>query len=258
MPKGKLLRVWRRCVEIDSLKVGDINSRFGEENINVFTNCPLYTSLAKNDLYYDAFVQRGLVRTAKRGEYAVIMEEIYYRLLNFFTLEKELLTKYNTITMDWDQRYVVGMQIRVGIGNGNFADNCKFLFYKDLDTFIHYAEYYSNRTAKEPLWFVSTDSPDVEFQFKSRFGRKVFTISDLPMKHSKVSAYHYRDPATQRAILDNYLLSKSDLLLTTGWSSFGEIALGRMKQGSTILITRSDSIKDPPPLVTFNRFSSVQ
>lgn len=253
MPKGKLLRVWRRCVETDKLTSGFINKRFGTDNINVFTNCPLYTSLAKNDNYYKEFVNRGLVRTAKRGEYSKIIEEISYRLLNFFTLESSLQARLDSISSEWENRFVVGMQIRIGIGNSAFSDNCKFLFQKDIDTFITYADYYSKKSNKEPLWFISTDSPDVEFLFKGKYGNKVFMINDLPMKHSKVLAYNYGDPATQRAVLDNYLLSKSDLLLTTGWSSFGEIALGRMDKGTTILITRSDPIKDPPPLVTFDR-----
>lgn len=253
MGKGALLRVWRRCVETKKLKEGLINDHLGKKNLNVFTNCPIYTSLAKNDLYYDEFVKRGLVRTAKRGEYSKIMEEIYYRLLNFFHLEPSLYYKLMDISKDWGNRYIVGMQIRVGIGNSNFADNCKFLFQKDIHTFIYYADYYSNRTSKEPLWFVSTDSPDVESMFKMQYGSRVFTVSDLPMKHTKVLAYNPKDPAVQRAILDNYLLSKSDLLITTAWSSFGEMALGRMSQGSTILITRSDAIIDPPPLVQFNR-----
>lgn len=248
-----MLRVWRRCVETNKLKRGIINNRYGEKNLNIFTNCPLYTSLAKNDLYYDEFVKRGLVRTAKRGDYDKIIEELYFRLLNFFSLEPSLQRRSDSISKDWHNRYVVGMQIRVGIGNSAFSDNCKFLFKSDIRTFIHYAEYYSNQTKKKPLWFVSTDAPDVEFMFKTTYGKKVFTISDLPMKHTKVLAYSYKDPGVQRAILDNYLLSKSDLLITTAWSSFGEMALGRMSKGSTILITRGDPIMDPPPIVLFDR-----
>lgn len=248
-----MLRVWRRCVETNKLKKGIINNRYGEKNLNIFTNCPLYTSLAKNDLYYDEFVKRGLVRTAKRGDYDKIIEELYFRLLNFFSLEPSLQSKSESISKDWDNRYVIGMQIRVGIGNSAFSDNCKFLFKSDIRTFVHYAEYYSNQTKKEPLWFVSTDAPDVEFMFKTTYGKRVFTISDLPMKHTKVLAYSYKDPGVQRAILDNYLLSKSDLLITTAWSSFGEMALGRMSKGSTILITRGDPIMDPPPIVSFDR-----
>ena len=80
-------------------------------------------------------------------------------------------------------------------------------------------------------------------------------VSSLPMRHTKTLAYNYYDPAVQRAILDNYLLSRSNLLITTAWSSFGEMAVGRMDSGSTILITRSDPIKDPPPLVTINHTS---
>lgn len=71
------------------------------------------------------------------------------------------------------------------------------------------------------------------------------------MKHSKILAYNFFEPSVQRAILDNYLLSKSDLLLTTAWSSFGEMALGRMPKGTTIMITRSDPIRDPPPVLSF-------
>lgn len=253
MPKGSLLLVWRRCVETNKLRYGYLNETFGDKNIHVYTNCPLYESLAKNELYYDEFVKRGLVRTAKRGDYQHIIEEIYFRLLNFFSLESSLNKKLESIVEEWKDRFVIGMQIRVGIGNSAFSDNCKFLFQKDINTFIHYAKYYSNRTSKEALWFVSTDSPDVEFLFKSQFGKKVFILNDLPMKHTKVLAYSYFDPAVQRAILDNYLLSKSDILITTAWSSFGEMAVGRMCRGSTILITRSDPILDPPPLVTFNR-----
>ena len=255
MAKGSLLRVWRRCIETDQLKEGYINDRFGDQNLNVFTNCPIYTSLAKNDLYYDEFVKRGLVRVATRGNYSQIIEDLYFRLLNFFSMESSLIEKFESISSDWNTYYVVGMQIRVGIGNSAFSDNCKFLFQKDIDTFIHYAEYFSKRAGKKALWFISTDSPDVEKMFKEQYSKtwKIVSISDLPMKHTKVLAYSYKDPSVQRAILDNYLLSKSDLLITTAWSSFGEMALGRMNNGSTILITRSDPIKDPPPITYFHR-----
>ena len=86
-----------------------------------------------------------------------------------------------------------------------------------------------------------------------KYPQYVFSIKDLPLKHTKSLVYQYSEPASQRAILDNYLLSHSDLLLTTAWSSFGEIALGRMDSGNTIMITRSDPIFNPPPLVKFNR-----
>ena len=128
-------------------------------------------------------------------------------------------------------------------------------FFDDIQKFIYYAEYYSNRTSKQPIWFISTDSPSVEDMFKKRYKDRIFTLDSLPMRHTKTLAYNYYDPAVQRAILDNYLLSRSNLLITTAWSSFGEMAVGRMDSGSTILITRSDPIKDPPPLVTINHTS---
>lgn len=230
-----------------------MNDYFGFGNIRLYTNCPLFRSLAKNDEYYSTFVNRGLVRTAKRGEYDKIADEIYFRLLHFFSLEKSIQATYEQIKTSWENHFVVGMQIRVGIGNGNFADNCKFLFASDVQTFIHYAQYYTNRTTLKPIWFVSTDSPDVEMMFKQQYADRVFTLDSFPMKHTKTLAYSYGDPAVKRAILDNYLLSRSDLLLTTNWSSFGEMAMGRMEKGNTIVITRSDPIIHPPPLVTFNR-----
>ena len=204
-------------------------------------------------MYYEDFVNRGLIRTAHRGDYKTIASEIYYRLLNFFTLEDSLQEKLDSIMRQWKDHYVVGLQIRVGLGNSAFLDNCKFLFERDIDTFIYYAQYYSNRTSLKPLWFVSTDSPKVEEELTKKYPQYVFSIKDLPLKHTKSLVYQYSEPASQRAILDNYLLSHSDLLLTTAWSSFGEIALGRMDSGNTIMITRSDPIFNPPPLVKFNR-----
>ena len=228
---------------------------FGNGNINIYTNCPLFRSLAKNDLYYSSFVNRGLVRTAKRGDYEAIAVDIYHRLLSFFSLEPSLQEIYHSISARWKDQFVVGMQIRVGIGNSAFSDNCKFLFNDDIQKFIYYAEYYSNRTSKQPIWFISTDSPSVEDMFKKRYKDRIFTLDSLPMRHTKTLAYNYYDPAVQRAILDNYLLSRSNLLITTAWSSFGEMAVGRMDSGSTILITRSDPIKDPPPLVPITHTS---
>lgn len=251
--KGSPLKIWRRCIEAKRLKKGYINRQFGEKNINVITNCPLFASLAKNDLYYDAFVSRGLVRTAKRGDYSAISEDIYHRLLNFFSLSPYLESRLLNITETWSDRYVIGMQIRVGLGNSAFLDNCKFLFMDDIETFIHYAEYFTNRTSLQPLWFISTDSPSVESMFSERYGNITFFLSDLPMMHTKILAYNFNEPAVNRAILDNCLLSQSDLLITTAWSSFGEMAVGRMAKGETIMITRGDSIVDPPPVVSFNR-----
>lgn len=235
------------------LMKNSINSEFGDRNIDVITNCPLYLSIVQNDMYYEDFVNRGLIRTAHRGDYKTIASEIYYRLLNFFTLEESLQEKLDSIMRQWKDHYVVGLQIRVGLGNSAFLDNCKFLFERDIDTFIYYAQYYSNRTSLKPLWFVSTDSPKVEEELTKKYPQYVFSIKDLPLKHTKSLVYQYSEPASQRAILDNYLLSHSDLLLTTAWSSFGEIALGRMDSGNTIMITRSDPIFNPPPLVKFNR-----
>lgn len=248
--------MWRACKESRRLQWGRINQNFGDGNINIYTNCPLFRSLAKNDMYYESFVNRGLVRTAKRGDYKAIADDIYYRLLNFFSLEASLQEVYQNISAKWKDQYVIGMQIRVGIGNSAFTDNCKFLFADDIRTFIYYAEYYSKRTSRRPLWFISTDSPFVENMFKMQYGDRIFILDSLPMRHTKTLAYNYYDPAVQRAILDNYLLSRSDLLITTAWSSFGEMAVGRMDSGSTILVTRSDPIKDPPPLVYFNRTSN--
>ena len=255
LAKGSSLKIWRRCIEAKRLLRGDINKEFGDGNINVITNCPLFRSLAKNDLYYETFVNRGLVRTARRGDHEAIAADIYFRLLHFFSLENSLQERLDSIAMEWKNRYVIGLQMRVGLGNSAFVDNCKFLFMRDIETFVHYAEYYSNRTALRPLWFISTDSPEVEESLARRFPDYVFSIKDLPMKHTKSLAYQFKEPATQRAILDNYLLSESDLLLTTAWSSFGEMALGRMKAGRTIMITRNDPIRSPPPLVFFNRSS---
>lgn len=233
---------------------GRIEDHFGEGNINVHTNCPLFRSLAKNDLYYSEFVNRGLVRTARRGDYEGIAWDIYHRLLNFIHLEPSLQRKYDNITKDWANRFVIGMQIRVGLGNGAFIDNCKFLFMSDLLTFEHYANFYTNRTLLKPLWFISTDSAEVEGILYDKYPDRVLFLSELPMKHTKELAYRKFEPAVQRAILDNYLLSRSNLLITTSWSSFGEMALGRMEKGKHIAITRSDPIVDPPPIHEFNRF----
>ena len=254
-PKGSTLKIWRRCIEAKRLLHGDINKKFGDGNIKVNTNCPIFRSLAKNDFYYESFVNRGLIRTARRGDYEAIAADIYYRLLSFFSLESSLQSKLESLSRGWEDRFVVGMQVRVGLGNSAFLDNCKFLYMQDVETFVHYAELFSNRSRRTPLWFISTDSPQVEAMLRRRFPAFVESIQELPMKHTKALAYQYKDPATQRAILDNYLLSKSDLLLTTAWSSFGEMALGRMQQGRTIMITRSDPIRNPPPVVYFNRSS---
>ena len=234
---------------------GDIDLLFGKGNINVITNCPIYLSVVKNDFYYNTFVTSGLVRTAVRGDFAAIADEVYYRLLNFFTLTKPLQEKVDSISSSWKNRLVIGLQIRIGLGNGVFLDNCKFLFDRDVETFVYYAEYFSNRTNLKPIWFVSTDSVSVKQMFNKRFPGISYSLKDLPIQHTMASSYRNDDPATQRAILDNYLLSRSDVLLTTGWSSFGKMAVGRMSVGRTILITRSDPIRNPPPLVVFNRTS---
>lgn len=232
---------------------GHIDDQFGKGNINVHTNCPIFRSLAKNDLYYSEFVNRGLVRTAAKGDYEAISWEIYHRLLHFIQLEDSLQKKFDNITKSFKDRFVVGMQIRVGLGNGAFVDNCKFLFMSDIQTFVHYANYYTNQTTRKPLWFVSTDSAEVERILYDQYSDRVLFLSELPMKHTKSLAYKKFEPAVQRAILDNYLLSQSDLLITTAWSSFGEMALGRMERGSHIMITRSDPILHPPPTHTFDR-----
>lgn len=242
-------------MDVPSLINGDIDLLFGKGNINVITNCPIYLSVVKNDFYYNTFVTSGLVRTAVRGDFAAIADEVYYRLLNFFTLTKPLQEKVDSISSSWKNRLVIGLQIRIGLGNGVFLDNCKFLFDRDVETFVYYAEYFSNRTNLKPIWFVSTDSVSVKQMFNKRFPGISYSLKDLPIQHTMASSYRNDDPATQRAILDNYLLSRSDVLLTTGWSSFGKMAVGRMSVGRTILITRSDPIRNPPPLVVFNRTS---
>ena len=242
-------------MDVPSLINGDIDLLFGKGNINVITNCPIYLSVVKNDFYYNTFVTSGLVRTAVRGDFAAIADEVYYRLLNFFTLTKPLQEKVDSISSSWKNRLVIGLQIRIGLGNGVFLDNCKFLFDRDVETFVYYAEYFSNRTNLKPIWFISTDSVSVKQMFNKRFPGISYSLKDLPIQHTMASSYRNDDPATQRAILDNYLLSRSDVLLTTGWSSFGKMAVGRMSVGRTILITRSDPIRDPPPLVVFNRTS---
>lgn len=242
-------------MDVPSLINGDIDLLFGKGNINVITNCPIYLSVVKNDFYYNTFVTSGLVRTAVRGDFAAIADEVYYRLLNFFTLTKPLQEKVDSISSSWKNRLVIGLQIRIGLGNGVFLDNCKFLFDRDVETFVYYAEYFSNRTNLKPIWFISTDSVSVKQMFNKRFPGISYSLKDLPIQHTMASSYRNDDPATQRAILDNYLLSRSDVLLTTGWSSFGKMAVGRMSVGRTILITRSDPIRNPPPLVVFNRTS---
>ena len=137
-PKGSSLKIWRRCIEAKRLLHGDINKKFGDGNIKVNTNCPIFRSLAKNDFYYESFVNRGLIRTARRGDYEAIAADIYYRLLSFFSLESSLQSKLESLSRGWEDRFVVGMQVRVGLGNSAFLDNCKFLYMQDVETFVQW------------------------------------------------------------------------------------------------------------------------
>ena len=113
--------------------------------------------------------------------------------------------------------HVIGIQIRTHY----------LIIKKDLERFIQCSEYleknYFNST-KPIKWYLSSDSQDVINTLKGRFPEKII-FGQGEIKHiSEQKAGH------KRAIIDVELLSRTDILVLTGVSTFGFISSMKSKR----------------------------
>lgn len=143
--EGDMLLMWRRCDPSFALRHDSIDERFGYGNIHVYTNCAVGKDLARNERYYDAMVAKGIVFRARRGDYEAIWEDVQHRLLNFIRLGARNRAALESLLEEHRGKFVVGLQVRIGLGNGQFLDNRRFLNDGDANTFVTYANYYTER-----------------------------------------------------------------------------------------------------------------
>lgn len=117
------------------------------------------------------------------------------------------------LASEFDDNFVIGLQIRTFFLNST----------NDIDNFIkcaHNLETTFNKSGnkKNVKWYVSSDDDNLNKKLKVLFPNKVIFGPGL------VSHIIHNKNGFPRAIIDIELLSRTDILITTGGSTFGFIA----------------------------------
>ena len=129
------------------------------------------------------------------------------------------------------QRFVIGVQIRIG-GRQALYNDRQFLTLQDLPLFYHAIDdliLQYNRSLSNTYVFLSTDNSNVIQLFQKKYGESLVVTNEFTIGHSapkkNYAATSNVMQHTQRAIIDLLLLQRSDILLVTEGSSFGQLAV---------------------------------
>jgi len=115
------------------------------------------------------------------------------------------------LSTDFKNNYVIGFQIRTFYLNINV----------DLNSFIECGlEIEKNRLSSSKVikWYVSSDSEQTNQYLKQKYPEKIIFGEGL------VGHIAEQNKGYSRAIIDVELLSKTDILITTGGSTFGFVS----------------------------------
>ena len=135
----------------------------------------------------------------------------------------------NFIEKEFNPFNVIGIQIR--------SEYLRNSVKKDIERFIRCSEYLEKnyfKSTKQIKWFVSSDSLDVINTLKSRFPKKII-FGDGEIKHISL-----QNAGHKRAIIDVELLSRTNILVLTGGSTFGFISSMKSKRFNYAIDTNSN------------------
>ena len=129
------------------------------------------------------------------------------------------------------QRFVIGVQVRIG-GRQALYNDRQFLTLQDLPLFYNAIDdliLQNNRSLSNTYVFLSTDNKNVIQLFRKKYGESLVVTNEFAIGHSapkkNIASTSNVMQHTQRAIIDLLLLQRSDILLVTEGSSFGQLAV---------------------------------
>lgn len=149
--------------------------------------------------------------------------------------------------VDWDQKHVIGIHVRTGGVSKERTRWGRFLNEKDVTLFYKYAmaitnaleegkslaqsslrsEVEGNVPAKQGVvWYVLSDQDSIKSQFVSRHSSYVVS-TNCDMTHTNRGREIKADPGFTCALVENYLLSASDVMILTTRSTYGYLARHR-------------------------------
>lgn len=138
------------------------------------------------------------------------------------------------------EKYLIGMQIRMGKGGGTFKDTHTFLESKNILQFSQQANLHRekiNLPLNQTRWVVCTDADQAEDKLREEYGEVIVVSKDFHRGHSKTGA---KDPdGFSRAVIDLLLLSRCDYQILTSHSTFSVIARTMRKEGASFYMMPS-------------------
>ena len=127
-------------------------------------------------------------------------------------------------------RFMIGVQVRIGGKQEHYTDK-QFLTMEDIPLYYEAIDKILQEeflSLSEVYIFLSTDNKNVISLFKRKYGRSLVTTTEFELGHSAPKKnYGSMSNAIvhmQRAIVDLLILQRSDQLLVTFESSYGQLA----------------------------------
>lgn len=227
-------------------KILSTNVSFADETVFFGNGIAYFMEVCSNPGYFEKLVNSNLTQYStvenalklikKNATHDDLIDGIYKigyevggNLLNRYWIPKpSIMTIINDfVKKEFKPFHVIGIQIRTHY----------LIIKKDLERFIQCSEYleknYFNST-KPIKWYLSSDSQDVINTLKGRFPEKII-FGQGEIKHiSEQKAGH------KRAIIDVELLSRTDILVLTGVSTFGFISSMKSKRFNYVVDAKSN------------------
>ena len=217
------LRVFSAKVNKTCRYIPSFTQLFEEENPDP-TGC-LWT----ND-YYD--VTETIMKQPNNGKKLVRMglfdsipsndEVSHFMSILFFQLN-DVLHNQAEASFSRYPRPILGLQIRTGGSSSNTPERIVFNTLDNVDSILSFVDIYTaNKTLLNPTLFLSSDSNAMVEAIRSKSKYTVLTLDAYTIGHSSPKRNkNTTSSSLKRAVMDIYILSKCDYLITSANSSFG-------------------------------------
>ena len=141
----------------------------------------------------------------------------------------------------WDSHYTVGVPVRTGGVSREGTRWGRFLNEKDVKLFERYALFVTRayeegnpmgvsrvreETGKKVMWYVLSDQEYVKDSLKKKYPQYV-VHTNCDMTHTNKGRTMKHDPGFTCALVENYLLSSTDIMVLTSRSTYGYLARHR-------------------------------